>query len=532
MAIQIQSTVLLLAVFLNVAFVYAQVITELPEQVWNHIGPDQYGLIAPASALWGRKLILSGGSDGFNNKSEIWRYQLNGGENWTVTPSSMEDMFFKRSHHTSNVYKDYLFTFGGKDSAGLEVQQLVDGDEHIIYQGAGPHKRMGHTATLRDEDLYIYGGFDLNTKTYSSALWRANLRYGELDWELIQLESPAGKRAGHTSILYQDSLYIFGGQNEDGYLSDLWRYDFLTAEWIRCYMWSDKSYFPSARIGHVAVYWSDEGMYIWGGYGEHGFVNDMWRFDLQEEKWEQIFQGTVAGYDSDSFDVPSPRAFTGYSVYEGRLIVLGGQVTMGGVKEVFWSPNTRYVPIEYPDDFAGDVWEYDFVQNKWVFVGCLSPWAETNVTSPAQCRSKFTPSCNNDCSGNGVCVRDGHCICRGEWTGVDCSHNTCFDDPYLGYDIALLDRILISESILNVGKQLQRLKEKLEYIEKALPPYEDFTTCVKFNPKIGTLLQAQARTDGLAFNDDLQSSLLPIVKEFNQVLDNTHDGEELQYFPL
>lgn len=532
MARTIQSG-LLLAVLLKIVFVFGNgVITSLPDQVWNHIGPDHFGLIAPASALWGRKLLLSGGSDGFNNKSEIWGYQLNEGDTWTITPESMENMFFTRSHHTSNVYRDYLFTFGGKDSDGLEVQQLIDGDEHIVYQGPGPHKRVGHTAVLRDEDLYVYGGFDLQHKTYSSALWRANLRYGELDWELIQLESPAGARAGHSAILYQDSLYIFGGQNEEGYLSDLWRYDFITGDWIRCYMWSDNSYFPSPRIGHVAVYWSDEGMYIWGGYGEDGFYNDMWRFDLQEETWERIFEGTVAGYQSNSFELPSPRAFTGYTVFEGKLVVLGGQVTMGGLKEVFWSPNTRYVPIEYEDDFAGDVWEYDFCSKSWKFVGCLAPWAESNITSPADCRSQFQPECLNDCSGNGVCIRDDVCVCRGEWVGEDCSYNTCFEDPYLGYDIDLLDRILISESILNIGNRLKKLKAKLEYIEKALPPYEEFISCVKFNPKIGDLLEDQATTDGLAFNDDLQSSLVPIVKEFNQVLDNTHDGEELQIFPL
>jgi len=310
---------------------------------------------------------------------------------------------------------------------------------------------------------------------------------------------------------------------EKGYLNDIWRYDFITGEWIRAFEGVGLNY-PRGRVGHAGVYWSDEGYYIWGGYGNDGFMNDMWRFDLQSESWEKVFEGEKAGYDNDDFNLPSPRAYFGYTVYAGKLVVLGGQVTQGGVKEVFWSPHTRYVPITHPDDFAGDAWAYDFCTHKWEYVGCLPPWAdEDNIVTPSECRSHFKPVCKNDCSGNGVCVRDGHCICRGEWINEDCSYNICFDQPYLGYDINLMDRILIVESILRVGKKLVELRNKLEYIEDRLPPVDEFITCVRFNPLIGEIVRDEVSKGGLTFNDDLESAVIPIVGEFNDVLEVTHD---------
>lgn len=497
-----------------------------PDQVWNHIGPDAYGLIAPASTLWGRKFLLTGGSDGFKNHTETWSYQLDR-EDWTLTPDSVSELFVGGSKATSNVYRDYLFSFGNNPE-GLEITQLRDGDEHVVFKGPGPHQRVGHTATLFDEDLIVYGGYDVVHEKYSNELWRANIRYGELHWELLEIDSPCGERAGHTAILYQDSLYIFGGRNNETFYNDVWRYDFNTKVWIRTYEWDSLANAPTGRVGHGAVLWSDECMYIWGGFDGNIFWNDMWKFVIQKGVWEKVVEGVWAhaGYSYNDFLMPSPRAYFGYSIFEGKLLVLGGQVTLGGVKEVFWSPQTRYVPISHPDDFAGDVWAFDFCSGKWEFIGCLAPWADLdNITSPLQCRSNFKPQCKNDCSGNGVCVRDGECICRGEWQNEDCSYNVCYDDPYLGYHVNLMDRILVTESVLNLGKNLLRLRDKLKYVQERLPPFDEFTTCVKFNPIIGKLVRDEISKDSVSFNSELEDGLVPISHEFNDVLEATADQD-------
>lgn len=39
-------------------------------------------------------------------------------------------------------------------------------------------------------------------------------------------------RASHSSVVFQDKLYLFGGQDDDNNkLDDLWEYDFTLSKW-------------------------------------------------------------------------------------------------------------------------------------------------------------------------------------------------------------------------------------------------------------------------------------------------------------
>lgn len=356
--------------------------TTLPAQEWNHAGEDIYGLIAPSSALYGRKLILTGGWDGYSNKTERWDYDLFDAD-WTLSPTAEELSEFSRSHSSSVVLNDFLFVFGGSNQTGnAEIQSLSEElPGHYILQGSsGPSRRSGQTTTLYNEKIYLFGGWDIKEGKYRNDFWVAEVTNGSLHWELLQVEGPVAARAGHSSILYQDSLYIFGGQGETGFRNDIWRYDFRTNLWLRC--WAFDSLVPDGRSGHAGFYFADEGMYVWGGFNDDGFLNDMWRFDLQEESWERVFQGERG---LASVDIPSPRAHFAYAVIDSKFVILGGQISLGGISQEFWSPWTHYIPIFHPDDFSGDSWSFNLVEREWNFNGCLPPWA--NATQPRQCRS-------------------------------------------------------------------------------------------------------------------------------------------------
>lgn len=526
-------------------------------QVWNHIGADNIGLIAPAGAPFGRKLILSGGFDGYENKTNVWAFNLFGSDDWILTPESLQDLFASRSHHTATVYKDYLFNFGGAANCSeqiepIEAQRVAFGDEHVVddqqlveiqegedpiptgetYNANVPAARTGHSAVFYNEYLYVFGGYNQFTGKFYDELWRADLRWGNnLKWENLtpRASRDVAPRAGHTAIVYHDNMYVYGGENAHGFLGDILRFDFLTGVWIRHYKFEEKFTFPKARSGHAAVFWSDESMYIWGGFNNKDkFLNDMWKFDLQTEEWSMVFEGEQAGYNPNGFNTPAGRSHFAYSVVDGKLVIIGGQTAKAGVDVKFWSPRTRFVPIFHPEDFAGDVWAFDFCDQQWTFIGCLPPWADmTQVSSPTECQSHHAPVCENDCSGNGVCVRDGHCVCEGEWSGEDCSINICDADKYLGYSVELMDRILITETILKAGKSLLKLKEELVYIKERLPSFEEFTSCVRFHPSVADHAHTFAAPEGKAYNDDLKWSLLPILDEFNQCLDETHDGSPI-----
>lgn len=489
-----------------------------------------YGFIAPGSASFGRGLIISGGYDGISDHGQVWDFPIFEDTNdWVDSASEFPDMFTSRSHQTSNVFKDYLFTFGG-NSSELELQQLKSGDEHIFYQGNGPHARTGHSATIRDQELYIYGGYDVYHGKYSNHLWKAILADGTIEWQLIDMDSPAGARAGHTAILYQESLYIFGGQDQSGaFFNDVWRFDFITGLWIRSWVWDQVSIHPAGRVGHVGTYWNDETYVIFGGFGAEGFLNDMWSFNLQGGFWTRLFQGQEAGFNTTTATVPSPRAYMASTVLDGKLFIVGGQIATAGVSQVFWSPllDPRFVTVRQADDFAGDAWSYDFSTRSWTFIKCLDAFGNGGAVDPSKCSTSNQITCLNDCSGNGVCIAQDQCLCRGEWSGADCSTNPCAEEPFLGYDLDTLDRILISESILELGQRLNALKTKIQHIQANLPEFDDFVTVVRSNPSIAVLVNSSTTSqDGVEFNNNMEAEVIPVVLEFNEILQATQESDE------
>lgn len=79
------------------------------------------------------------------------------------------------------------------------------------------------------------------------------------------------------------SLYLFGGEGEDGVLGDMWEFSLLTDEWTELNFVIK----PSPRYGFVAGvignYW-----YISHGRDDSNVLSDTWVFDVDTEQWEQL----------------------------------------------------------------------------------------------------------------------------------------------------------------------------------------------------------------------------------------------------
>jgi hypothetical protein len=183
--------------------------------------------------------------------------------------------------------------------------------------------------------------------------------------------------------VYQDSIYIYGGSGINGFLfSDVWRYDILLQHWVRCFI-NEEAPTPQPREAHIATYYGDEAMWIFGGRGVDGFLNDMWRFDLQSERWYKVFEGQV---------IPEARAHFSGVVIDERWIIFGGKIGNERATTMFWSPDTRYIPIYHPDDFSGEVWSFNFYEGEWNYDGCMplsDNWYWTSKLIPAEeCRSR------------------------------------------------------------------------------------------------------------------------------------------------
>lgn len=73
--------------------------------------------------------------------------------------------------------------------------------------------------------MVIFGGFE-------RGVWKNSIIQYHFDnnlWEKIEYKSEEAPipRAGHSAVIYDNKMYIFGGKDEDNEkLKDLWSFDF------------------------------------------------------------------------------------------------------------------------------------------------------------------------------------------------------------------------------------------------------------------------------------------------------------------
>jgi len=114
--------------------------------------------------------------------------------------------------------------------------------------------------------MYIFGGN--NGSSYLNDLWK----YDFTNDSWTSLGTGSIGRNNHSSVFYNNSMYIFGGTNGSA-LNDLWGYDFTNNSWTQLTSGS------SIRYGHSAVVYNNA-MYIFGGNTGSIRLNDLWKIEM------------------------------------------------------------------------------------------------------------------------------------------------------------------------------------------------------------------------------------------------------------
>ena len=101
-------------------------------------------------------------------------------------------------------------------------------------------------------------------------------------------ESECKLKLFHHSMAGSDNIiYIFGGVDDCGYLSDAFiTYDINTKQWNIDNVSKDR---PKARQDAVLIYY-DECLYLYGGFDEKGSLNDFWKYDIEKSKWKELYK--------------------------------------------------------------------------------------------------------------------------------------------------------------------------------------------------------------------------------------------------
>ncbi|KAM4772013.1 kelch domain-containing protein 3 isoform 1-T2 [Rhinophrynus dorsalis] len=240
----------------------------------------------------------------------------------------------RRVNHAAVAVGHRVFSFGGYCS-GEDYESLRQIDVHVFNAvslrwrklpptcgslSSVPYMRYGHTAVLIDDVIYIWGG---RNDTEGACNVTYTFHTGTLQWATpcVSGQIP-GARDGHSACVMERTMYIFGGYEQlaDCFSNDIHKLDtkFMTWTLVKAKgspaRWRD---FHSATVIGTR-------MFVFGGRADSSgqfhsnneiYCNRIRVFDLGTESWLEAPQSTAP---------PEGRRSHSAFAYRGELYVFGG----------------------------------------------------------------------------------------------------------------------------------------------------------------------------------------------------------------
>ncbi|KAA8526623.1 hypothetical protein F0562_008174 [Nyssa sinensis] len=200
-------------------------------------------------------------------------------------------------------------------------------------KGTGPGARSSHAVTLVGQKAYAFGGEFTPRVPVDNNLYVFDLN--DLTWSVADVTGDVPPpRVGVTMASVSTTIYVFGGRDAmHKELNELYSFDTCTNKWT---LISSGDAGPANRSYHSTTA-DDRRVYVFGGCGVDGRLNDLWAFDVVDQKWVR-------------FPVPGEnlkgRGGPGLAVVQGKIWVVYG---FAGVE-------------------VDDVHFFDPVDEKWVTV--------------------------------------------------------------------------------------------------------------------------------------------------------------------
>lgn len=137
-------------------------------------------------------------------------------------------------------------------------------------------------------------------------------------------------RKDHSTHLVNTKVYVFGGEGQFGKLDDLWTFDLVTEQWTQEKLYGDM---PTPRSGSASCSNGDL-IYYFGGEGNSQLLKDFYILDTQTKEFRQI----------DSIEWPTARKDACMLCKFPRFGIFGG-VTVNGYENDLYIIDLRYDSI-------------------------------------------------------------------------------------------------------------------------------------------------------------------------------------------
>lgn len=230
-----------------------------------------------------------------------------------------------RVGHASLTLGNAFIVFGGDTK--IEEADELDDNLYLLNTtslkwtvagptGRRPSGRYGHTVSTIGSVLYVFGG-QLDDYFFDDLICYdlTTLQSPSSQWNFIRPNSRSPPpRTNHTTITYQDKLYLFGGTDGKLWYSDTWVYDPAENTWtpLEC-----TGFIPAPCEGHSATIVGDI-MYIFGGRSAEGKdLGTLSALKIPARKWFS-FQNMGPG--------PTPRSGHSMTAFGGhKILIMGGE---------------------------------------------------------------------------------------------------------------------------------------------------------------------------------------------------------------
>jgi N-acetylneuraminic acid mutarotase len=145
----------------------------------------------------------------------------------------------------------------------------------------GPEPRWEHSLILYKDCIYIFGGTDDRYTYFTNVLKYTIL---ENKWEILESDDNAPCANDNSVVLYKDKAIVFGGYCNTLFLNELHEFDFTTFSWKKLQPIGD---IPCGRFGHSSVIYKDY-MYVFGGTTKFEAADDFYKLDISSNKFIKI----------------------------------------------------------------------------------------------------------------------------------------------------------------------------------------------------------------------------------------------------
>ena len=249
---------------------------------------------------------------------------------WKKLQNCEEFVGAKRSKHTMVAWDDRIYVFGGDNGRRMLNDFLVSTVHdsswaRVVYTGTPPTPRYHHSAVVFQNSMFVFGGYtgDVNSNLNlrnSNELFEYKFNTSQwINWQDKVTGSLPPARSAHGAAIFDNKLWVFAGYDGNTRLNDMWAIDLLTSnpQWEKIDQSGDSP--PTCCNFPVAVV--GDSMYVFSGQSGAKITNNLYEFKFLERRWVRIpMEHLLKG------DTAPPQRRYGHSMvaYNRCLYVFGG----------------------------------------------------------------------------------------------------------------------------------------------------------------------------------------------------------------